>query len=162
MTQAGKSETKAERIDRELIELLNELRVALPGVQVLFAFLLTVPFSQRFTAIDSTQKTAFYLAFLCTAIASVLFIAPTVIHRLRFREKDKENVLRRSHQLTIAGSIFLIAAITIVVFFITDVLYGAPLSIIVTAFIGGLGAIIWYAMPLSRRSRGATSGDEEG
>jgi predicted neutral ceramidase superfamily lipid hydrolase len=149
----GTGETHKERIDRELIELLNELRVVLPGIQVLFAFLLTMPFSQRFGQITTTQKTTYFISFLCTAVASVLLIAPSVIHRLRFREHDKEQVLKLSNKLTIFGTVFLALAIATVVFVITDVLYGSPLSIVVAAFVATLMLAVWYVTPLARRAR---------
>src|SRR5919106_6909465 len=99
MTEAKRAnEDRGSRHDRELIELLNELRVALPGIQVLFAFLLTMPFTQRFTKINASQRTTFFAAFICTAISSALLIAPTVLHRLRFRSQDKENVLVTSNR----------------------------------------------------------------
>ena len=150
-------EDHKSRVDRELIELLNELRVALPGVQVLFAFLLTMPFTQRFGQTNTLQRTTFFVAFLCTAVASILLIAPTALHRLLFREGDKERILKTSNKLTIAGSLFLAVAITAVVFLISDVLYGSPASWITAGVIGALAFGIWYALPLSRRGSGGGS-----
>jgi hypothetical protein len=136
--------------DRELIELLNELRVALPGVQVLFAFLLTVPFTQRYGSITSTQKTAFFLAFLATAAATAFLIAPTALHRLRWREHDKEHLLRTSNVLTLCGTFVLAFAMVCVVFLITDVLYGTPGSV----WAGGVATVVflvlWYGLGLAR------------
>jgi predicted neutral ceramidase superfamily lipid hydrolase len=154
-------ETTKERIDRELIELLNELRVVLPGIQVLFAFQLTIPFSQRFTDINSTQRTAYFISLLCTAVSSILLIAPPVIHRLRFRERDKEQILKLSNKLTILGTIFLALAIAAVVFVITDLLYGTPLSIVVTAVVAVLMLAVWYVTPLVRRARAGTASPSE-
>ena len=139
--------------DRELIELLNELRVALPGVQVLFAFLLTVPFSQRFVAVSETQKNVYFAAFLFATIATALLIAPSAHHRLQFREQDKEHLLQTSNSLTIAGLACLAAAIVCVVFLITDVLFDAPVVITMTAVAGALYAVLWYIMPLLRRAK---------
>ncbi len=153
----GSGESKKERIDRELIELLNELRVVLPGIQVLFAFLLTMPFSQRFGQITPTQKTTYFISFLCTAVSSVLLIAPSVIHRLRFREHDKEQVLKLSNKLAIFGTVFLAIAISMVVFVITDVLYGAPASIIIAVVVATLMIAVWYITPLVRRARTGTA-----
>src|SRR5213595_3851650 len=96
-------ETPKERADRELIELLNELRVALPGVQVLFAFLLAVPFANGWTRVTDLQRDVFFVAFLATAAASILLIAPSSYHRLRWREGDKEHMLVTSNRLAIAG-----------------------------------------------------------
>jgi amino acid transporter len=145
-------ESDKERIDRELIELLNELRVALPGIQVLFAFLLTVPFSQRFAQVTTTQRTTFFFAFCMTAISSILLIAPTVIHRLEFRAGDKEQILMVSNRLAIAGTIFLAAAVTAVVYLISDVLYDGALPLIVPIVVGVLILAVWYALPLRRQS----------
>ncbi len=138
--------------DRELIELLNELRVALPGVQVLFAFLLVVPFSQGFTKVTSTQKAVYFASFLCTSIATALLIAPTSYHRIRWRAKDKEQMLVTSNRLTIAGTMFLALSMSCVVFFITDFLYG-NLTAWVTAAIAGIFAWLWYGLPLLRAAR---------
>jgi hypothetical protein len=146
-------ESHDERLDRELIELLNELRVALPGVQVLFAFLLAVPFSQRFEQLTAVQEDVFFAAFLCTAIATALLIAPTAYHRLRWRERDKEQMLRISNRLAIAGTAFLAAAIVAVVYLVTDLIYGAVTSIVVTVAAAAMFASLWYALPLVRRWR---------
>jgi drug/metabolite transporter (DMT)-like permease len=154
--EQGSGESKKERVDRELIELLNELRVVLPGIQVLFAFELTMPFSQRFTQITSTQRTAYFITFVCTAVSTVLLIAPSVIHRLRFREHDKEQVLTLSNKLTILGTLFLSVAIAGVVFIITDVLYGGVWSVLVAALVGALMVAVWYITPLVRRARSGT------
>ena len=105
-------EDEDERLDRELIELLNELRVALPGVQVMFAFLLTVPFTSRFARVTDLQQDAYLVALVATAIGSVLFIAPTSYHRIRWRDRDKEALLRTANRLAIAGTVLLAIAIT--------------------------------------------------
>ena len=138
--------------DRELIELLNELRVALPGVQVLFAFLLVVPFSQGFTKVTSTQKAGYFAAFLFTALATAFLISPTSYHRLRWRAKDKEQMLLTSNRLTIVGTVCLALAIACVVYFITDFLY-SNLSPLVTGLIALTLAWLWYGLPLSRAAR---------
>lgn len=138
--------------DRELIELLNELRVALPGVQVLFAFLLIVPFSPNFSKVTDFQKSVFFAAFISTAIATAFLIAPTSYHRLRWRTKDKERMLVTSNRLTIAGTAFLALAMICVVFFITDFLYGG-LSAWVTVVMAAAFAWLWYGLPLLRAAR---------
>ena len=135
--------------DRELIELLNELRVALPGVQVLFAFLLVVPFSEGFDKVTSAQKGVYFAAFLFTALATAFLIAPTSYHRLRWRARDKEQMLITSNRLTIAGTLSLALAIGCVVYFITDFLY-SNLSAIVTAIIGVILVALWYGLPIAR------------
>src|SRR3954469_7754678 len=106
------AESKDERLDRELIEFLNELRVALPGVQVLFAFLLGVPFTQRFSQVSDLQKDVYFLTFLCAAVATGLLIAPSAYHRLDWRQGDKEHLLVVSNRFAIAGTAFLALAIS--------------------------------------------------
>jgi predicted membrane channel-forming protein YqfA (hemolysin III family) len=147
------NESHDERLDRELIELLNELRVALPGVQVLFAFLLAVPFSQRFEQLTAVQEDVFFAAFLCTAVSTALLIAPSAYHRLRWRERDKEQLLRTSNRLAIAGTAFLAAAIVAVVYLVTDLIYGAVTSVIVAVTAAAMFGWLWYALPLVRRWR---------
>jgi hypothetical protein len=139
--------------DRELIELLNELRVALPGVQVMFAFLLMVPFSQGFVKVTSVQKAAFFVALVGTAIATILLIAPSSFHRIQWREHDKERLLQISNGLTIAGLAFLALSMTAVVFTITDFMYGSPVSLIVSVVIGLAFAVLWYVIPLIRKAK---------
>src|SRR5918996_1213051 len=104
------TEDRKERLDRELIELLNELRVAIPGVQVLFAFLLTVPFTQRFGDVSEFQKTVYFVTLLCAAAASAFLIAPSAYHRLRFRQRDKHQMVVTSNRLAIVGLAFLALA----------------------------------------------------
>ena len=146
-------ESRDERLDRELIELLNELRVVLPGVQVLFAFLLAVPFSQRFEQLTAVQEDVFFAAFLCTAVATALLIAPSVYHRLRWRKRDKDQILRTSNRLAIAGTAFLAAAIVAVVYLVTDLIYGAVTSLVVTLAAAAMFGWLWYGLPLVRRWR---------
>jgi predicted membrane channel-forming protein YqfA (hemolysin III family) len=146
-------ESKDERLDRELIELLNELRVALPGVQVLFAFLLAVPFTQRFERLTAVQDDVFFAAFLCTAVATALLIAPSAYHRLRWREHDKEHMLRMSNRLAIAGTVFLAAAIIAVVYLVTDLIFGLTATLLATLLAAALFGWLWYGLPLVRRVR---------
>jgi len=155
------AESQEERHNRELIELLNELRVALPGVQVLFAFLLAVPFSSGFPKLHGAARDVFFAAFIATAISTVLLIAPSSYHRLRWRQKDKERMLIYSNVLTIAGLFSLAVAITCVVYVITDFLFHAAWAATFTAFIALMFLIFWYGVPLaaaiqdSRQSRRA-------
>ncbi len=148
---AGESEK--ERLDRELIELLNELRVALPGVQVLFAFLLAVPFTQRWDAVSALQRDVYFAAVLASTVATVLLIAPSAHHRIQWRQRDKEKLLRTANRLTLAGTFFLAVAMTCVVFVITDLLYGGVPVAAVTALAAGLFAWFWFGLPLARRAR---------
>lgn len=144
-------ESEEQRINRELIELLNELRVALPGVQVLFAFLLAVPFTQRFRQLTDGQEYAFFISLLCTTAGSALLIAPSAYHRLRFRDRDKEQMLKTANRLAIAGTIFLAIAMTSAVYLITDLVFQATLTVIVTALTAATFAWFWYGLPLVRK-----------
>jgi hypothetical protein len=145
------SEDRQERVNRELIELLNELRVALPGVQVLFAFLLVVPFSQRFAETTDFQRDVYFFSLLCSAAAAALLIAPSAYHRIHFRQRSKEQILSTSNRLSIAGLAFLAVAMTGVILLITDVLFGGVTTAVVTAATAILFGVLWYAIPLKRR-----------
>jgi predicted membrane channel-forming protein YqfA (hemolysin III family) len=122
-------------------------------VQVLFAFLLTVPFSQRFGSVTSPQRTVYFISVLATAAATVLFIAPTAYHRLRWRDRDKEQMLQSANRMAIAGTVFLAISITAVVYVITSVLFGTPAAVAVAAGVAGLVGWLWYSLPLLRRAR---------
>ena len=143
-------ETKEERIDRELIELLNELRVALPGVQVLFAFLLAVPFTQRFAGVTNLQQDAYMAALLCTVGGSVFLIAPTTFHRIRFRDRDKESLLLIANRFTILVMALLAVAMTASVFLVTDLLFKGAITTIITTAVAALFAVVWFVLPLAR------------
>jgi apolipoprotein N-acyltransferase len=144
-------ESKEERLNRELIELLNELRVALPGVQMLFGFLLAVPFSQRFDTITTTQRHVYYATFMSTAFASIFFIAPTAYHRLRFRQHDKEQLIQTASTMTIVGTTFLALALAGAVFVVTDLVFQATVTAIATATVAAALVWLWYGLPLWRR-----------
>jgi hypothetical protein len=135
--------------DRELIELLNELRVALPGAQVLFAFLLVVPFSAGFD-VDRTQKIAYVVALLATLLGTILLITPSAYHRLRWREKNKEPMLRTSNRLAVGGLAAIAIAMTASVFLVTDELLSRRAAAGVTIIAGVAFALAWFALPLSR------------
>jgi hypothetical protein len=146
-------ESKEERVNRELIELLNELRVALPGVQVLFAFLLAVPFSQRFAEVTDVQKDAYMVALLCTMAGSVFLIAPAAHHRIRFRDPDKESLLKLSNAFAIVGTALLAVAMTAVVFLVSDLLFQDPLTAVLTGLTAGLFVVVWFVLPLLSKTR---------
>ena len=147
----GKRETRHERVDRELIELLNELRVALPGVQVLFAFLLTVPFTQRFGRTTEIQRDIYFVTLILAALSSILLIAPSSQHRLLFRKRDKEALLLRSNAYAIAGLVCLGAALCSAVLFVSLFLFASLVGTIVTAVLGAVLIVLWIALPIRRR-----------
>jgi hypothetical protein len=146
-------ESRDERLNRELIELLNELRVILPGVQVLFAFLLTIPFNQRFEILTERQKDVYYGAVLFTTAAAILLIAAPNFHRFLFRASEKEWVVRISNRLTLLGTGALAIAMTAVIYLITDLLHGGVTVPVVTGLTLLAMAWLWFALPLARRAR---------
>jgi len=146
----GREETEKERLDRNMIELLSELRVALPGVQVLFAFLLILPFSQGFTMVDSFQKTVFLVTLLATALAAVMLIAPSMHHRLEFRKDNKAEILRDSNRLAIIGMTALAVAMVGAVMLITDFVFDGDTMIASVVAVGLAFLIVWYVMPARR------------
>ena len=148
-------EDRKERVDRELIELLNEIRVVLPGAQVLFAFMLSLPFLTHFDLLTSVDRNAYFAAFLCTALGTVLLMAPSANHRLRFREYDKEAMLFWFNRLVLAGSGFLAAAVALAVFVVTDMLFDQIWAALLGALMALWIALIWYAVPLWQRRRRA-------
>jgi Family of unknown function (DUF6328) len=144
-------ETRAERIDRELVELLNELRVGLPGVQFLFAFLLTVPFQARGRNIGSFDRNVYLVTLVAAAVATVLLIAPAAQHRVLFRQHDKEGLLRRSSRSAYAGLVVLALAIPSAVLLVVDVLVGRSLAWTLAGVIAAMLAWWWIVQPLVKR-----------
>jgi hypothetical protein len=145
-------ESKSERLNRELMELLQELRVMIPGVQVLLAFLLTAPFQQRFANLPGSMRNAFFASIACATLATAFLIAPSAHHRLRWRAGEKEALVRIGNQMAIAGTVFLAAAIVLALYVITDVLFTTDLALWTA-----IGAVIvfgglWYALPMLWRS----------
>lgn len=144
-------ESHKERVDRELIELLNELRVALPGVQVLFAFLLVLPFQQRWEQSTDIQRIVYFVALAASAVAGALLMAPSIYHRLNFRRKVKEQMLFDANHMFVAAMSFLAAGIIASLFVIADFLYGPMAGIGVAALSTLVFAWLWYVFPLRRR-----------
>ena len=144
-------EDPQERTARELIELLNELRVILPGVQVLFAFLLTVPFTQRFPQLDGLETGVFFTTLLCTAVATAFLIAPSAHHRILWRGGVREQRLKLGNTLTIAGLVFLVPAMVGVVFVITAFIFNLSAAVAVTGLLILFFALLWFVVPLRYR-----------
>jgi len=145
------TEQDTQRVDRELIELLNEVRVALPGVQVLFAFLLILPFQQGFREASGVDRVAYTLALLSCAVAAALLIAPSAYHRLNFRRHNKERLVRDANRLLFAGIVATGVGIACAIYLVTDVVFGGTVAIAAT-----LGTIVvyvslWLVLPLVRR-----------
>ena len=146
----SRHESEKERLDRNLEELLQELRVALPGVQVLFAFLLVVPFNQRFADITSFQNTVYFITLLLATAATACLIAPTAHHRIEFREGDKRRIVFTATKLAVAGLALLACAMTGAVIFVTDFLYHSTTVVIVGGAVALLFAGLWFAWPVKR------------
>jgi predicted neutral ceramidase superfamily lipid hydrolase len=140
-------ETAKERVDRELIELLNELRVALPGVQVLFAFLLIVPFTDHFDTLSDTDRNVYFTAFIAAALSSVFLIAPSAHHRMRFRVDVKETLVKAATVYTVIGLVMLAIAVSAVLFLITDVVYQSDLAGVLAAGFGLAVTAFWFVVP---------------
>jgi hypothetical protein len=148
-----RNETEKERLDRNLVELVGELRVALPGVQVLFAFLLTVPFNQRFSQVTSFEKTVYLVTLLSTAVATALLLAPSTLHRIQFRRDDKKHIVYTANRYAIAGFAALMVSVTGAVLLVTHFVYSDTTAYISTAAVGLLLAVCWYVLPIVRRVR---------
>jgi Family of unknown function (DUF6328) len=144
-------ETEKERLDRNLMELLGELRIALPGVQVLFAFLLAVPFQQGFKRVTSFQRDVYFATLCCALVASACLIAPTPFHRLTFRLHQKRALVAIANRLTIAGMALLALAMSGVILLISDVLFGAATAAVATALSALVFVLLWGVLPLRHR-----------
>jgi hypothetical protein len=149
-------EDHGERTAREQIELLQELRIVIPGVQVLFAFLLTVPFAQRFIELNTLQRAVFFATLLCTAVATALLIAPTAHHRLLFRQGVREQRLKMGNLLAILGLVFIVLAMVGVVFVITDLIFGLTAALVVTVAMALFFSLLWFVLPLPYRGNNET------
>jgi len=144
-------ENVEERLNRQLDQLLNELRVAMPGVQVLFAFLLAVPFQQRFAEVTDFQQKVYFITLLAAAAATALFIAPTAYHRLVFQARDKPRLIAISSNLAVAGIVALAVAMNGAVILVTDVLFGATTVKVTAAMTATLYVGLWFVLGLVRR-----------
>lgn len=149
----AKDESNEERLDRELEEMLQELRVALPGVQILFAFLLIVPFNNRFERVTELQKDVYFVALLAALASITCLIAPSAFHRIRFRERDKEAIVNFGTWLSRVGLVFLAIALTACAFFVTDFIFGVGTAATVGVAAALALAGLWFAVPLARKAR---------
>ena len=149
----GRRETELERYVRNLTEIMSELRVALPGVQVLFAFLLVAPFNQRFGTLSHFERRLYMVTLLCTLLASILLIAPTLQHRLEFRHGEKAYLVHAANRQTIAGLSVFAVAMTCAILLVTHYLFGPTTAIITTALVAACFVLVWFVIPLRRLSR---------
>ena len=151
LNQPDAREEDERRRDRQMIELLNELRIALPGVQILFAFLLTVPFTQRFPDLTAFEQDVFYVTLLATVLSTACLIAPSAAHRLRFHHGDREWLVESANALLIAGLAFLAIAIGAAFLLITELLFDGVRVWIYSVAVWVMIVALWFARPLYRR-----------
>ena len=156
--EEDRDESPPERLDRNTVELLNELRVASTGIQVLFAFLLIVPFNTGFSKLSSVDRYIYFATLVCIAAAAALLIAPSIHHRLLFRHQEKEYIVRLGTRLAIVAGVFLTAGLTGIMVLISDVIFGgvtaAVVGTVTAVVVGGL----WFGVPVRRRLRHRQSG----
>jgi hypothetical protein len=152
--QARRDEDEAHRLDRELIELLNELRVVMPGVQLLFGFLLTVPFQQGWDRIDDFQRMVYVVTLLLTAGSAALLMAPSAFHRLTFRAGQKPYLLRLGTRQAIAGMGLLALAMNGALLLLLDIVFRATTVVILVGAMVALFAWLWFGLALTRLARG--------
>jgi Family of unknown function (DUF6328) len=146
-------EARKERLEREHGELLQELRALIPGAQVLLGFLLAILFTSNFADLDDTQRDVYYATLVCTGLALVLFQAPAVYHRVRFREGDKDFLLRKANREAIAGSVATAFALTGVLYLVTDLVFGTPAALVAALLFFGVIAWRWWVVALIRSLR---------
>jgi hypothetical protein len=151
MNSSGRNETPLERSDRNLVELLQEVRVVQTGVQVLFAFLLTVPLAARFPRLSDFQRIDYFVTLLAAGAAAVLLIAPTAHHRILFRCGDKEHLVTVANRFTLAGLAFVAVSMVGALLLVTDLVFGGAM-VPATAAVAALGCVVlWCLAPLRRR-----------
>ena len=144
--------------DRQMIELLNELRIALPGVQILFAFLLTVPFTMRFGQLTPFQRNAYYVTLIAATLSATCLIAPSAAHRLRFHQGERAWIIESANELMIAGLAFLAVALGCSVLLITDIMFDGARVWIYSGALATFIVGLWFGRPLQRHLRGKSSG----
>ena len=157
----ARDESTDERLDRELGELLQELRVAMPGVQVLLAFLLIAPLNQRFPQLSRAGQVGWVVALVGAVLASILLIAPSAYHRLRWRQGDKERLLRRGNLMLLLGLFFMALAFNVALYVIVEFIFGTAIGVTLATMTGALSVFVWYALPFlgtRRREPASDSG----
>ena len=149
--QERHEETEQERLDRNLEQLLTELRVAMPGVQILFGFLLSVPFTQRFGDVTTFQRDVYGVSLVAAAVATAFLIAPTAFHRMTFRRGQKRHLVFAANKWTLVGLGALAIAMNAAVLLVADFLFDAWVAIVIVAILGGLYAVLWFLYPFLQR-----------
>jgi amino acid transporter len=153
LLEAESVEALKGRLEREHNELLQELRSLIPGANVLLGFLLAVSFTNEFGDLDRTERYVYFATLVSTAVAIVLFMAPAAHHRLRFREGDKDNILRKGNREAIAGTVASSLAFTGVLYLVTERIFGTPEAIVVSIAFFAFTAWRWWSFALLRTLR---------
>ncbi|HVX44943.1 MAG TPA: DUF6328 family protein [Mycobacteriales bacterium] len=146
-----RDETEAQRLDRNYAELLQELRIAQTGIQILFAFLLGIAFQQRFTSTDDVQRGIYIAALLSTGLATAFLIAPVALHRFLFRRQRKDHLVAITSRLALCGLMFLLLSVLSGVLLILDVVLDRTTAIVVSALLAVVFGTLWIAVPLYYR-----------
>ena len=157
---AGRHETEAERLDRNYGELLQELRVAQVGVQILFASLLTVVFTERFSTISTSQRVTYVVTLLAAATATALLVGPVAFHRIVFRHSQKDDLVRVSHRMALTGLAALLVALVGVVLFILEEVLGPTPALWYSAGVAAVFLLLWLVIPLVSRTREEIDGHD--
>lgn len=154
LSQDQRDETPIERLDRNTIELLNELRVAGTGIQIMFAFLLVAPFNARFTHISEFARVDYFITLVCVAVSAVLLMAPSIHHRILFRRGEKPYLVWMANRLAIVAMVFLTIGFTGIMVLLSDVVLGGPAPLIIGLLSAAVITGLWFALPLIKRARG--------
>jgi O-antigen/teichoic acid export membrane protein len=149
----GRTEQEQERLNRQMVELLNEVRVAMPGVQVLFGFLLAVPFQQRFSQTSSAERAIYLATLLAAAVATALLIAPSAYHRVLFQQRQKPRIIDVGTRQFLLGLLALAIAMNGAVLLVTTYLFAAPTVVVSVACLSCLFAWLWFGAGVVRRLR---------
>ncbi len=147
----GRSEEEQERLNRQMLELLNELRVAMPGVQVLFGFLLTVPFQQGWRRVNEFQENVYFVTLIAAAVATAFLIAPSAYHRMTFEHHEKANIIQIGTAQMLVGLLALAIAMNGAVLFVTDVLFDSGTTVVAIVCLAALYFTLWFGLGLVRR-----------
>jgi hypothetical protein len=151
-----------KRVDRELSELLQETRVVLPGIQVLFAFLLTVPFTQRFDVLDAGDRDVYFAAVICAALATGLLMTPTTHHRLTFRRGNKDLLVRIANHFVLAGAVLVAITVGLVTYLLGKVVFSAAFGAWVAGLLTGAVLVVWFTVPIFLRRNPRVVAGESG
>lgn len=158
MADEQRNESRLERLDRNEVELLTELRVAGAGVQVLLAFLLIVPFNSRFVRLSTFERYDYFVTLVCMAIAATLLIAPSIHHRVLFRRSQKDFLVSVGNQVAIIAMVFMTFGMTGILMLIADVVFGGAATIVVGLLAAVVVSALWFGIPLNRLRKLGASG----